>query len=93
MACQRPCQSEQASRVLESWISETRPQPWIAQDLTVDELLRRRYLDEPCRRSPPISKPGAEPSGAQVLVLMMQQLPRQIWRDSAMAFTGDVLMT
>ena len=30
----------------------------------------------------------AEPAGALALVLLLDQFPRQIWRDSAMAFAG-----
>jgi hypothetical protein len=32
---------------------------------------------------------SAEPSRALALVLLLDQFPRQIWRDSAMAFAGD----
>lgn len=31
----------------------------------------------------------ADPTGALALVLLLDQFPRQIWRDSAMAFAGD----
>ena len=31
----------------------------------------------------------AEPTGSLALVLLLDQFPRQIWRDSAMAFAGD----
>ncbi len=32
---------------------------------------------------------GAEAAGSLALVLLLDQFPRQIWRDTAMAFAGD----
>ena len=85
-----PGQGEQAADVLEFWFVQSRPRQWFAKDAAFDALLRERFLG--LTRSAiagELSAWAAEPSGALALVLLLDQFPRQIWRDSAMAFTGD----
>jgi uncharacterized protein (DUF924 family) len=85
-----PGQRDQAGEVLEFWFVETRPRQWFAKDLAFDALLRQRFLG--LSRSAIAGELGAwtaEPPSALALVLLLDQFPRQIWRDTAMAFAGD----
>jgi uncharacterized protein (DUF924 family) len=76
-------QREQASQVLAFWFSETQPRQWFAKDPAFDALVGERFLGLTRRAI------AAEPTEALALVLLLDQFPRQIWRDTAMAFAGD----
>ncbi len=83
---------DQAGEVLAFWFVETRPRQWFAKDAAFDELVRDRFLG--LTRSAVAGELhawSAEPTRALalVLVLLLDQFPRQIWRDTAMAFAGD----
>ena len=81
---------KQASEVLEFWFVQSQPRQWFAKDLAFDALLRQRFLG--LSRSAIAGELGAwtaEPPSALALVLLLDQFPRQIWRGSAMAFSGD----
>jgi uncharacterized protein (DUF924 family) len=56
----------------------------------VDKLLQQRFVAlTRLAIAGELDAWDAEPTGALALVLMLDQFPRQIWRDSAMAFAGD----
>ena len=79
-----------ASEVLEFWFVETRPHQWFAKDPAFDDLVRQRFLSLTRRAiSGELDAWDAEPTGTLALVPLLDQFPRQIWRDSAMAFAGD----
>jgi uncharacterized protein (DUF924 family) len=83
-------QREQASEVLAFWFTETLPRQWFAKDPAFDALLRQRFLG--LTRSAIAGELEAwsmEPTGALALVLLLDQFPRQIWRETPMAFAGD----
>ena len=81
---------DKASEVLEFWFVETRPHQWFAKDRAFDDLLRQRFLRLTRQAiAGELDSWSAEPSLALALVLLLDQFPRQIWRDSAMAFSGD----
>ena len=83
-------QRDKASEVLEFWFAETRPHQWFAKDLSFDQLLQQRFVALTRRAiAGELDAWDAEPTGALALVLLLDQFPRQIWRDSAMAFSGD----
>jgi uncharacterized protein (DUF924 family) len=85
-----PGQRDQASEVLEFWFVETRPHQWFAKDPAFDDLVRQRFLSLTRRAiAGELDAWDAEPTEALALVLLLDQFPRQIWRDSAMAFAGD----
>ena len=85
-----PGQGEQASQVLAFWFSETQPRQWFAKDLAFDALVGERFLGLTRQAiAGELDFWSAEASGALALVLLLDQFPRQIWRDSAMAFAGD----
>ena len=83
-------QRDKASEVLEFWFAETRPHQWFAKDPSFDKLLQQRFVALTRRAiAGELDAWDAEPTGALALVLLLDQFPRQIWRDSAMAFAGD----
>jgi uncharacterized protein (DUF924 family) len=83
-------QGEQAAEVLEFWFVQSRPRQWFAKDPAFDILVRERFLDLTRRAfSGELDTWGTQPAGGLALVLLLDQFPRQIWRDTAMAFAGD----
>lgn len=80
----------QASEVLDFWFVQSRPRQWFAKDPAFDDLLRQRFLGLTRRAiAGELEAWGAQPAGGLALVLLLDQFPRQIWRDTAMAFAGD----
>ena len=85
-----PDQRDQASEVLAFWFTETLPHQWFAKDRAFDDLVQQRFLRLTRRAiAGELDAWDAEPTGSLALVLLLDQFPRQIWRDSAMAFAGD----
>ena len=85
-----PGQGEQATEILEFWFAETQPRQWFAKDPALDALLRNRFLGLTRRAlSGELDAWGTEATGGLALVLLLDQFPRQIWRDTAMAYAGD----
>ncbi len=85
-----PDQRDQASEVLAFWITETLPHQWFAKDRAFDDLVQQRFLRLTRRAiAGDLVAWDAEPTGALALVLLLDQFPRQLWRDTAMAFAGD----
>ena len=85
-----PDQRDQASEVLEFWFVETRPHQWFAKEPAFDDLVQQRFLRLTRRAiAGDLVAWDAEPTGALALVLLLDQVPRQLWRDTAMAFAGD----
>jgi uncharacterized protein (DUF924 family) len=85
-----PGHRKQAADVLEFWFVQSRPRQWFAKDPAFDALLRERFLDLTRQAVAGELDPwGMEAAGGLALVLLLDQFPRQIWRDTAMAFAGD----
>ena len=85
-----PGQGEQAAEVLEFWFVQSRPRQWFAKDPAFDALLRERFLGLTRRAiAGELDAWGTEAVRGLALVLLLDQFPRQIWRDTAMAFAGD----
>ena len=85
-----PGHGEQAAEVLEFWFVQSRPRQWFAKDTAFDALLREEFLGLTRRAiAGELDTWYAEPTGGLALVLLLDQFPRQIWRDAAMAFAGD----
>jgi uncharacterized protein (DUF924 family) len=80
---------EQVGEVLEFWFAETLPRQWFAKDEVFDGHVRERFLT-PVRAaiSGELACWGSKPRSGLALVLLLDQFPRQIWRDTAMAFAG-----
>lgn len=81
---------EEAAEVLEFWFVQSRPRQWFAKDSAFDALLRERFLGLTRRAiAGELDTWHADLAGGLALVLLLDQFPRQIWRDTAMAFAGD----
>ena len=81
---------DQAGEVLAFWFGETRPRQWFAKDTAFDALVRDHFLGLTRQAlAGELDAWSTEPTGALALVLLLDQFPRQIWRDTAMAFAGD----
>ena len=69
-----------------------RPRQWFAKDPAFDTLPRERFQGLTRRAlSGDLDAWGTEAAGGLALVLLLDQFPRQIWRDTTMAFAGDPL--
>jgi uncharacterized protein (DUF924 family) len=81
---------EQAAEVLEFWFVQSRPRQWFAKEADFDALVQQRFQGLTRRAiAGELDAGGTEPAGALALVLLLDQFPRQIWRDTALAFAGD----
>lgn len=85
-----PGPGEQPQELLDFWFVQTRPRQWFARDPAFDALLSERFS-----QATRAALDGAlvswetRPRSALALVLLLDQLPRQIWRGTARAFAGD----
>jgi uncharacterized protein (DUF924 family) len=80
----------QTSEVLDFWFVRSQPRQWFVKDPAFDALTRERFLGLTRRAlSGELDAWGTEAAGGLALVLLLDQFPRQIWRDTAMAFAGD----
>jgi uncharacterized protein (DUF924 family) len=85
-----PRQGDEASEVLNFWIVQCRPRQWFRKDPAFDALLQERFLGLTRRAiAGELDAWATEAAGGLALVLLLDQFPRQIWRDTAMAFAGD----
>jgi hypothetical protein len=83
-------QRHQVSEVLDFWFVQSRLRQWFAKDPAFDALLRERFLGLTRRAiAGELDAWNEEPSRGLALVLLLDQFPRQFWRDTAMAFAGD----
>jgi len=79
-----------AQAVLNFWFNDTTPNQWFTKDPAFDALVRHHFLDLTRRAIAGELDPWSEsPQHGLALLLLLDQFPRQLWRDSAMAFAGD----
>jgi uncharacterized protein (DUF924 family) len=81
-----------AAELLHFWFHDLRPAQWFTRDEAVDEELRRRFSRELrwLGSRPPREFLG-EPLTARAAVLLFDQCPRNLFRDSPRAFAHDPL--
>jgi uncharacterized protein (DUF924 family) len=80
----------QPADVLRFWFEEASPHQWFAKDPAFDALVRDRFLGlTRAAIAGELSPWGEDPERGLALVLLLDQFPRQIWRDTARAFAGD----
>jgi uncharacterized protein (DUF924 family) len=85
-----PGHSDQAKEVLAFWFSETHPRQWFAKDPAFDVLLGQRFMGLTRQAiAGALDDWSTDPTRALALVLLLDQFPRQLWRDTAKAFAGD----
>ena len=85
-----PGQRDQAIEVLNFWFGETQPRQWFAKDPAFDDLMQQRFVRLSRRAiAAELDAWGVDETGGLALVLLLDQFPRQIWRDTALTFAGD----
>jgi uncharacterized protein (DUF924 family) len=68
------------------------PAKWFAKDAAFDAELRKRFLDEHFAAARREREHLLDtPDGALALILLLDQVPRNLFRDSAHAFAADPL--
>ncbi len=76
--------------MLTFWFQECTPSQWFSKDPAFDRLVRERFIGLTRKAiAADLADWGEVPGTGLALVLLLDQFPRQIWRDSAMAFSGD----
>ena len=81
-----------AAELLHFWFHRLRPADWFRTSRRVDDELRRRFgRDWAMLRTRPASEFLRDPLTAQAAVLLFDQVPRNIHRESAQAFASDPL--
>jgi uncharacterized protein (DUF924 family) len=79
-----------AGEILRFWFDQTPPRRWFAKDPAFDAVLRDRWIGlSQAAIAGELAGWGNNPEGCLALVLLLDQFPRQIWRESPMAFAGD----
>jgi uncharacterized protein (DUF924 family) len=83
-------QSSAPAAILRFWFEETQPQQWFGKDPAFDGQVRERFIGLTRQAiQDQLGGWGREPQSGLALVLLLDQFPRQIWRETAMAFAGD----
>jgi uncharacterized protein (DUF924 family) len=83
-------QREVQAAILRFWFEEMQPRQWFAKDTAVDGRVRQRFLGLTRQAiAGELTAWSAERPSALALLLLLDQFPRQIWRDTALAFAGD----
>jgi len=76
--------------VLQFWFEETPPAAWFRPGPERDRTVRERFGDLTEQALAGELAPwGDSAADALALLLVLDQFPRQIWRDQARAFQGD----
>jgi uncharacterized protein (DUF924 family) len=82
---------EEASGIVRFW-RDAGPAKWFAKDTAFDAELRARFLDEHFAAARREREHLLDtPDGALALILLLDQVPRNVFRDSAHAFATDPL--
>lgn len=76
--------------VLDFWFSETMAKRWFTGEKDLDEEIRSKFGKQVALAlAGDLIEWESEPSSRLALVLLLDQLPRNIFRGKAQAFTGD----
>lgn len=79
-----------AHDLLHFWFEECQPVQWFRKDPAFDQRVRERFgalCEQALARE--LRQWADDPASALALVLLLDQLPRQIWRGTPEAFAGD----
>lgn len=81
-----------AADLLYFWFHELRPSQWFGRSAHVDEVCRQRFARDLARlRSRPAGDFLRDRATAVAAVLLFDQIPRNLFRDSTRAFATDPL--
>lgn len=86
------CEEPMYREILDFWFNELQPQQWWVKDAKLDLLIRERFLNiyEQAKRCELFAwREVSEGRLAEILIL--DQFPRNIFRDTAQAFATDSL--
>lgn len=80
----------QASDILAFWLDEIGPDQWYHSPPGLDDTMRARFTDI-ClaARRGALNSWAVTPSGALVLLCLLDQFPRNIWRGTPEAYASD----
>jgi len=78
--------------VLEFWFEELSPQQWFERNETIDEKIKLRFYDTWLQaQNGACDTWRSTPEGLLALVILCDQFPRNMFRDSDKAFSTDAL--
>ena len=79
--------------ILSFWFDEVGPQQWFTSDPTLDEAIRRRFLatHEAIAADFDLAANMVSPRQALATVIVLDQLPRNLFRGTPRAFATDPL--
>ncbi len=81
-----------AAELLHVWFHQMSPKDWFGSGTEVDAMLRRRFTpDYRALSQCPAAKFLSDPRVAQAAILLFDQIPRNIFRDTPAAFATDAL--
>jgi uncharacterized protein (DUF924 family) len=81
---------DRAEEVLAFWLDEVGPERWYSEDEALDAECARRFEgDVEAARRGALKRWSLEPRRALALTILLDQLPRNIWRGEARAFASD----
>ena len=88
MATQR--HSQEIPKILSFWFDETPQKNWFIKDAAFDDLLRQRF-EKTVRRAlaGQLDSWAENADGLLALIILLDQMTRNIFRDTPMAFAGD----
>ena len=80
--------------MLSFWFEHTQPRQWFSKDPVFDQRLQHRFLGLTRQAAAgELAAWGEEPESVLALVLLLDQFPRQIWRDGVpIVAEGDSLV-
>lgn len=80
----------QPKDILHFWIDEVGPEGWYRQDATLDDTIRDRFLEAwHAARLGSFEHWTIDPRGCLALLILIDQFPRNMFRDCAQAFASD----
>jgi uncharacterized protein (DUF924 family) len=80
----------QSQDILDFWLDEIGPQGWYRQDDEIDQRIRDRFIEawHAARRNE-LECWSIDPRRCLALIILLDQFPRNMFRDSAQAFASD----
>lgn len=92
----------EAAEILRFWLFESKPKQWFTKDLAFDDAIRARFgglVDQLLSQATAgdglhllddwVTGPGATPESALAAILLLDQFPRNLYRNDATAFALD----
>ncbi|MBO6638924.1 MAG: DUF924 domain-containing protein [Roseitalea sp.] len=81
---------EWTKQVLDFWFNELTPEQWFKRDAGVDETIQTRFAETyEAVCATPAADLATSPRAALAAVIVLDQFPRNMFRDSARAFQSD----